>query len=237
MNAAGRVGGIQVRGNRRHGVLEEQMTSSHSALKPNSYDYKGRFASYWRQISEVEMLTSGRRPHLEVGPGTGFLTERLRERGHEIQTLDIDEASCPDIKASVLSIPVEDNYFDTVSAFEVLEHLPFDSFRPALFELSRVSQSGVVISVPDVRYCLDVSVAILSNAQEFGRVFSFPRIFNRKLPPYTPGGHYWEIGRPGYPLRQLLKAIPEQLHLIRDYRVPGNSIHHFFVMKPRGNKG
>ena len=93
-------------------------------IEPKGYDYKGRFISYWQQIVEVEELNDGGE-HLEVGPGTGFLSGRLKERGLDVQTLDMDEAVGPDILASVLAVPVENGFFESASAFEVLEHLPF----------------------------------------------------------------------------------------------------------------
>ena len=194
-----------------------------------TYDYKGRYASYWHQIDEIEKINSDG-GHLEVGPGTKFVTGRLKERGVAVSTLDIDEAVCPDYLGSVLSIPVEDGFFESSSAFEVLEHVEFEFFQPALCELARVSRRGVVISVPDVNYSLDINISLFSNKHAFSRVYSFPRLTNRSLPPYRKGGHHWELGRPGYPVNKVKNQIPNSLHLENHYRVPGNPIHHFFVM-------
>lgn len=119
------------------------------------YNTKERFASFWHQLDEV--LELGGRTVLEVGPGSGLVTDWLRRAGQTVTTVDIDKAVAPDHVASVTELPLPDRSHDTVLCSEVLEHLPRDRVEPALRELARVADRGLVISVPDVTPWVGVS--------------------------------------------------------------------------------
>ncbi|MCK5766961.1 MAG: methyltransferase domain-containing protein, partial [Candidatus Atribacteria bacterium] len=64
--------------------------------------------------------------------------------------LDFDPNLNPDRVGSVLNIPFEDNFFEVVACYEVLEHLPFENFNKAISEIFRVSKSWAILSLPDV---------------------------------------------------------------------------------------
>lgn len=193
------------------------------------YDYRGRFISYWSQAREVLAQTESSSSVLEIGPGNYFLVDYLARRGLAVETLDIDAVHGPDHVGSVEDIPLPDRSFDVVTCFEVLEHLPFELVPRALREMGRVSRRAVLFSVPDVRYFLELDLALFSSRRRFQYLASFPRLTNRKLRPPRPGGHQWEIGRPGFPVARVAGAIPPELRLVRDYRIQGNPMHHMFV--------
>ena len=121
-----------------------------------SYDTRERFLSYWHQADEVRQ----RQPSnmLEVGIGNGFLHRYLRSRGIDVHTLDIDERLGPDTVGSVLDLPFEQGSFDLVCCFETLEHLPWESFEPALRELRRVGRRWVLLSLPDITPYMRIDV-------------------------------------------------------------------------------
>jgi ubiquinone/menaquinone biosynthesis C-methylase UbiE len=62
-------------------------------------------------------------------------------------TVDVNRKHRPDVVASILCLPFRDGCFETVSAFEVIEHVENDEL--ALQELKRVSRNKVVLSVPN----------------------------------------------------------------------------------------
>lgn len=72
----------------------------------NNYDTKGRFASYWHQINEVQKLKPS--TILEIGVGNSFIHNYLRNKGLKISTLDISKELNPDYIGSVLNMPFED---------------------------------------------------------------------------------------------------------------------------------
>jgi SAM-dependent methyltransferase len=70
-----------------------------------------------------------------------------------------------------------------------------------------------------------------------GRTFELPA----GLIPHRPwrlefgGEHYYEIGTLDFPLERVLKAFADAgLDVERQFRVPENPWHHFFVARPRG---
>ena len=192
-----------------------------------SYDSKGRFCSYWHQINEVISLNP--KKVLEVGIGRGFVSNYLKERNINIITLDVDKRLTPDIIGNILNMPFEDNSFDVVTCYEVLEHQPYKDFYKALSEIFRVSNSHAILSLPDVGrvYRFNVRVPKLG---EIRRLIQLPRL---KKPPHEfDGEHYWEIGKAGYPLSRIIDSIQKIGFKIESiYRVFENPYHRFFVLK------
>ena len=164
------------------------------------YNDKGRWASYWHQIKEV--LEFNPKKVLVIGKGDGLVPMYLKNFGLDITTLDIDEALSPDIKASVLNIPVGDGSFDVVLCAEVLEHLPFGDFHRALAEIERVAKFGAIISLPHfgpaVRFLL--KLPFLSEIKFLLKLpYPLAHIFKVE--------HYWEIGKKNYPLKLIKSEI------------------------------
>lgn len=198
----------------------------------NSYNFDkycdfDRWSSYWYQIKEV--LACSPKTVLEIGVGNKVLADYLKNNtGIIYKSLDVAEDLKPDFIASVndLSI-VKENSFDTVCAFEVLEHLPFDKFEKCLLELKRVSKKDVIISLP-----------------HWGRHFSFEfrlPFFKKIKKQYKfngfsiehkfDGQHYWEIGKRSYSLRKVKSIIEKSgLKIKKDYICFNSPYHHFFIL-------
>jgi ubiquinone/menaquinone biosynthesis C-methylase UbiE len=192
-----------------------------------SYDSKGRFCCYWHQIHEIIILNPEK--VLEVGIGNGFLFKYLKERMINVITLDIDERLNPDIVGNILNIPFEDNSFDVVACYEVLEHQPYENFYKALSEIFRVSNAHAILSLPDVErvYRFNIRVPKLG---EIKRLIPLPK-FKKPLHEFN-GEHYWEIGKAGYPLSKIIDDIQRTGFKVEStYRVFENPYHRFFVLK------
>ncbi len=95
---------------------------------------------------------------LDAGCGEGFVSNLLIERfpGLDVSAFDYNPSSVtlaqdrnPTVEcrvASIYEVPWDDNSFDAVGCFEVMEHL----YEPtqALRELARVSRNYLILSVP-----------------------------------------------------------------------------------------
>lgn len=193
------------------------------------YDSKPRFASYWHQANEI----TRRRPAsvLEIGIGSGFLHRYLASLGQTIHTCDFDERLGPDTVASVLELPFKDGEFEMVCCFETLEHIPFGDFDRAVSELKRVSSKWVLISLPDVTPYVRVDIK-----------GSVGRIVNgiKDLPAVRPkthtfdGEHYWEIGKRGYPLTDIVARLENHDLVVEDnFRVFEQPYHRFLSCRLR----
>ncbi len=97
---------------------------------------------------------------LNVGVATGYTSELLARLG-TVESVEYDEQCFRFLKehvpievvqGSILALPFEDNYFDAVCAFDVIEHVLED--RRAAQELMRVTKpgGGVMVTVPAFRF-------------------------------------------------------------------------------------
>lgn len=189
------------------------------------YCYPDRWASYYYQLREIIELNPS--SVLEIGTGDGVLKQYLTNNTKIIyQNLDIAEDLKPDILGSVEKIPLPDKSVDVVVAFEVLEHIPFDKFEQALAEIARVARKAVVISLPHFGPPITFSMKI-PFLPEIRFAFKIPflrkHVFN--------GEHYWEVGKKGYPVREIRRIIKGHFSVEKDFIPFENQYHHFFVLR------
>ena len=128
--------------------LEDSPEAAPGLYSTRAYNTKERACSFWHQVDEIFEI--GASTVLEVGSGSGLVTNWLRTAGFEVKTLDLDPELEPDMVGSVTDIPLSANSCDAVLCCQVLEHLPFDQLPMALTEIGRVSRMGAVVSLPDV---------------------------------------------------------------------------------------
>ena len=210
--------------------MKLQVESEHYLT--NFYDTKERFISYWHQINEIINLNPMR--VLEIGIGNGFVSGYLKKRGVNIITLDIDRGLNPDIVGSTLDLPFLDNTFDAMACYEVLEHLPYKNFKCALAEMFRVSNSYVIISLPDANLGYPVYLPKIDIKKFKIRTIKIliPIPYLRKPIHHFDGEHYWEIGKSGYPLNKIINEINSiGFKIIKTYKVFDAPYHRFFVLE------
>jgi len=91
---------------------------------------------------------------LDAGCSTGAYVSYLCEHGYDAYGFDLlpDEKWCGKYESrfvigDICNIPFNNNSFDTILAFEVLEHV--ENIDLALKELYRVARKNIIISVPN----------------------------------------------------------------------------------------
>jgi len=192
--------------------------------KFHKYDYQERWISYRHQIDEVLRLKP--KSVLEIGVGNKTVSDYLKKQGIEITTLDMDESLRPDFVASVIEMPLEDNFFDLVLCAEVLEHLPFDNFEKALLELKRVTKKYLVLSLPHFGPPIKFSFKI-PFFKEIKIAFKIPFYQQHQF----KGEHYWEIGKKGYSSGKIRKIIRKHFEIKKEFIPFENQYHHFYILE------
>lgn len=97
---------------------------------------------------------------LNIGAATGTTSDMLTEFG-EVMSVEFDEACCdftktflstPIIQGSILELPFENESYDLVTAFDVIEHVADDV--TSINEMYRVCKPGghIVITVPAYQF-------------------------------------------------------------------------------------
>ena len=194
------------------------------------YVSRTRWISIWHQVMQI--LDARPQSVLEIGVGPGVLGAVLQGLGIHHESVDIDDRLRPDHVASARHLPLLDSSFDVVAGFQVLEHLPYDDFVPALKEMARVSRGPLAISLPDARKLWPYSIYV----PRIGDVrfhLPHPRYYWPRKNVFD-GRHYWEINKRGYPLERILGDIASAgLRVDHTHRVFENPYWRFFGLSER----
>lgn len=81
-------------------------------------------------LSEIKVEKPGRNTILEIGAGSGWQSQKLSEKGHSVEAIEIDSSDYskdsvwPTTNYDGKHIPFPDDCFDIVFTSNVLEHIP-----------------------------------------------------------------------------------------------------------------
>jgi hypothetical protein len=147
------------------------------------------FNWYYHQAELVYRNCNRDQKLLEIGIGTGLLSDLLRRRRWNITTLDIDEEKHPDHCANAMDFNYVEHEIDAILAFEIFEHIPFSTFTKLVEKLAQSRVDLICFSLP------------WSERQIFHFALKLPklRLFRGSLrvPRKTilTKAHFWELSR------------------------------------------
>ena len=203
----------------------------------NNYDDINRFISYFYQVDLAKRLKPKR--ILEIGVGNKTVSNYLKQQGFKVTTCDFDENLEPDYTADLRKLPFENNSYDVVLAYEILEHLPWEDVDTALKELHRVSKKYVIISIPyllgsfEFVFQFPLINKILKKAF-IDVFFGMPLFFiNTTFLKKRQKEHHWEMGIKDYSSRKIRKIFRKKFKIIQEVRPLLNSYHHFFILEKK----
>lgn len=204
-------------------------TDNYQAL---SYDDAGRFLSYYYQIKFIADCMPEK--VLEIGVGNKTLINYLRQHKIDASSCDIDEKLDPDFIGDVKNLPLENNTFDVVCAFQILEHIPWDEVSAAINELARVSKKNVIISVPYTPVGMEFIFrsSLLYRLIKKWKISLFINLSMITRPWKFDGSHFWEMGKKNYPRKMVRKLLNTKFRIIKEQRTE-LSYQYFFVLEKR----
>lgn len=192
--------------------FQVQVESSHYNWR---YDNLKTWTSFYYQIDNILKHTDKEKDKiLEIGIGNGFVTDKLRKLGFNVTTVDFDKNLNPDIIADIRNLPFDDHSFDTVCAFEVLEHLPFSDFDAALRELKRVANKKILVSLPYSNFTFWLGLKFFPYIKAKQLEINIPHSFRKHK---FNGEHYWELGKRGFSIKKIIKHFRDN-GLIIEYK-------------------
>jgi hypothetical protein len=173
---------------------------------------------------------------LIVGPGQGLSPVVLGWKRYRVTTVDVDAILRPDVLGSVQELGMfRDGTFDAVIASHVLEHLSEASLDDSLKEIARVGRFAIVY-LPVAG--LHAQLSFRSNFRDF----DFAGLLDLRNPvtradPTRPrfmeGQHFWEVGLPGFRVRDLLLRFGQWFEVLDCYRNRDWLPSQNFVLKSR----
>lgn len=208
------------------GTKEYETTISYEYYWATSNNIK-QFIAFSNQLNEIYFTHP--KKVLEIGCGNKLIKNQLESIGIKTICCDINSNLKPDVVADIRKLPFKNNSFDTVVAFEVLEHIPFSDFEKALSELRRISKNNVIISIPiktigiefylwlpkihDIYFYIDLPIPLKSK-----------KVVSDEC-------HYWEVNRRGYSRSKINKIISLHFKILNSYRLKLDKYHLFYILK------
>jgi len=134
----------------------------------------------------------------------------------------------PDLLLDITAPLEHTQKYDAVCAFQVLEHLPFESLSNVFDNFQKLTNKTLLISVPERSLCFgfEIKAPRLSSAFKF----HLGRFWSSSL---SSKWHYWELGLKDKKLKDFLNVANKHF-LLKEHFVPfNNTYHHFFVFEKR----
>jgi SAM-dependent methyltransferase len=186
------------------------------------------YISYYNQLNEIH--NTHPKTVLEIGVGNKLVYNHLKEIGIKVTSLDINKNLKPDYIGDIRKLPFKNNSFDTVCAFEVLEHIPFEDFENSLKELKRVSKKNVIISIPIITKNIEFYL-YLPKLHDIYFHLDIPYKIKQKKNITDKDAHYWEVNRIGYSKKRILNIIKKHFTVKKEFRPRFNKSHWFLVLE------
>jgi hypothetical protein len=196
-----------------------------------AYYSRKRVIHQWTQLYLLGATDS--RTVLEVGPALGLVTSLLVNAGYQVTTLDRTPRSfaypdVPHLKKDICELRSDEIAgYDAILCCETLEHIEWEHVGSVLATLHESGAKHLVVAVPYMGF--QIFVELYANSSTLKQYFSMKKLlWTRDFQAEPPGGHQWEIGYRGYPLKLWEKQLDESGWSIlrRDFTEHCRSVFH-----------
>ena len=181
------------------------MPNSFSPAEWRAYYSEKRVVHQWTQLDLLAGADARR--VLEIGPAYGLVTAMLANAGYEVETLDqlkrqFASPAVRHIEADITALTARDIAgYDAILCCETLEHIDWEAVPAVLTAFHDSGAKHLVVSVPYMAF--QITFDLYLNARALRHYFSMKKLLSRReFAREPPGGHQWEIGYKGYPLKR-----------------------------------
>lgn len=154
----------------------------------NNLEQEIHFNWYYHQANLVYSNCSREQKIIEIGIGTGLLSDLLKKRGWDVKTLDIDNKKNPDFCDSAGEFNYSQHSTQVILAFEIFEHIPLPTFKKVISKLAKDNVRNIYFSLPwNERRIIDLNL----------KLPKLPTLrWNLSIPhgKIETHAHFWELG-------------------------------------------
>jgi len=208
-------------------------------LPPEYYDFesyvtRARWLTYYRQL--VTILPTRPERVLEVGVGPGIVRAVLRDRGVNVETVDVNESLGPDHVADLRDLPsgIRAAEWDWILCSRVLHHIPRAEVPSVLEQLGKLQAKQLLITVPREDLSVQFTVRRTAGRVHPGRLSlssSFKRALRRQgIIRSEPSGVWMLDGEDGIESNDFRSYLSKHFHICDQYVLPDDPSHVFFVL-------
>lgn len=155
----------------------------------NDLESETHFNWYYHQAKLVYDNCLRHQSILEIGIGTGLLSDLLKRREWNIKTLDIDENKQPDFCENALDFNYREKSIETILAFEIFEHIPYITFEKIICKLSEDGISNIYFSLPWNEKCAITFKLKLPKLPPLNLSLNIP------IGEINENNHFWEVSK------------------------------------------
>lgn len=168
------------------------------------YYYDGRWVAVARKILErYELPMNGN--FLDVGCAKGFLLHDLKTIRPDLNVFGVDissyaiQNSIPTVRDSItlancVSLPFEDNFFDTVVCFNTIHNLEYNQCKESIRELKRVTKNDKNIFIQVDAYTSEDELELFQEWVLTAETFMRPEEWIQFLHSVKfDGDYFWTI--------------------------------------------
>ena len=107
-----------------------------------------RWKLYWFQQKLLNNNISNNDSIAEIGVGTKFTYNYLKNKNYNVTSIDIDKEKEPDVHLNIVDCePTELNY-DAILAFNIFEHIPYNEFLGTIEKFNLADVNKLFFSIP-----------------------------------------------------------------------------------------
>lgn len=147
------------------------------------------FSTYHKQAELVYRLSRRCDSILAIGTGNNLLYNLLKKRKWNVKLLDVDRDKNPDFCDNALEFDYGKLEFKVILAFEVLEHISWNTFIKVLRKISESKIERMIFSVPIAEHQLLKLECKLLRIQAFNLRLTVP---SKQIKVKT---HFWDLSR------------------------------------------